>query len=100
MLIRIVRMSFKQEKVNEFLAMFDEVKHKIRNQEGCSHLELQQYYYHKNIYSTYSIWENDKALNSYRNSELFKSVWGKTRSMFEEKPIAFSSRIVEKVDKS
>ena len=90
MLIRIVKMTFKPENLEEFLAMFEEVKYKIRNFEGCQHLELMQGYEDKHILSTYSIWQNNEALNKYRHSELFKETWAKTKVLFDAKPIAFS----------
>ena len=90
MLIRIVRMTFKADKVEEFLSMFEEVKQKIRLSEGCVHLELLPDYHHSNILSTYSIWESDEYLEKYRHSELFTEVWAKTKILFDSKPIAFS----------
>lgn len=97
MLIRSVRMTFKLEKVEEFIDLFQRTKKKIRNFPGCTHLELHADYTQKNIFATYSIWENEEALNSYRESELFKDVWSKTKILFEKQPVAFSSRLIEKV---
>ena len=96
MLIRIVRMIFIEEKVEEFLQNFEANKEKIRNFPGCQHLELWQDENEQNIFLTHSHWENEKALNQYRDSELFKSVWAVTKPLFAEKPFAFSSKkIVE-----
>ncbi|MTI38222.1 putative quinol monooxygenase [Fulvivirga lutimaris] len=92
MLIRIVRMTFQEDKVEDFLKVFEESKEKIRHFPGCSHLELLKDYNHDNIFSTYSYWEDDEALNNYRFSELFKGVWSKTKPLFKEKPVAFSSK--------
>jgi len=90
MLIRIVKMTFEPSKVDDFLAVFEESKEKIRAMKGCSHLELLQDYNLPNSFSTYSYWENEEALNDYRNSGLFKEVWTKTKILFSDKPIAFS----------
>jgi quinol monooxygenase YgiN len=46
----------------------------------------------KNIFFTYSIWENDEALQAYRNSELFETTWAKTKILFAGKPEAWSTR--------
>lgn len=92
MLIRIVRMTFKEENVEEFLKIFNDSKGKIRNFKGCTHLELLKDFQQENIYVTYSIWEDEKYLNEYRNSELFKKIWGNTKKLFLEKTIAFSLR--------
>ncbi|CAN5365036.1 hypothetical protein BH23BAC1_BH23BAC1_20260 [soil metagenome] len=90
MLTRIVRMSFKPENVNAFLALFDQTKDRIRNFHGCLHLELFKDYHQNNVYFTYSHWENDRALEIYRKSDLFREVWQKTKILFSEKPAAFS----------
>ena len=92
MLIRTVRMTFKPEEVDNFLKVFDQSKHKIRGFEGCHHLELLKDYTNPCIFSTYSFWEDETALNRYRHSELFKEVWAETKPRFSEKPIAFSSQ--------
>ena len=42
MLIRIVKMTFKKNEVENFLKVFEASKTKIRNFEGCQHLELWQ----------------------------------------------------------
>ncbi|MEA5402030.1 antibiotic biosynthesis monooxygenase family protein [Arcicella sp. DC2W] len=98
MLIRIVRMTFHEEKVENFLAIFNASKHKIRHFEGCQHLELLQDKNFPNIFSTYSYWESENHLNNYRDSELFKNVWTSTKVLFVEKPIAFSSERVELIN--
>ena len=90
MLIRIVKMTFKPEEVETFLTIFRETKDKIRAFEGCEHLELLEDVNNKNSFSTYSHWENETALNAYRNSHLFDGVWARTKVLFTEKPIAFS----------
>ncbi|OOG75247.1 putative quinol monooxygenase [Algoriphagus sp. A40] len=99
MLVRIVRMTFRPDEVEAFLENFEANKNLIRNFPGCSHLELWQDHSEKNIFTTYSHWENEEALNQYRDSELFKSVWSFTKALFSEKPIAFSSKKLQEVGK-
>ena len=89
-MIRIVKMTFDPEKVNEFLANFEEVKHQIRAFEGVEHLELLNDKNKPNIYFTYSIWKDESYLETYRHSDLFKSVWAVTKPMFIEKAEAWS----------
>lgn len=95
MLIRIVRMTFQEDKVEEFLSIFQASKLKIRAFDGCEHLELLRDINFPNVFSTYSYWESENHLNTYRDSELFKSVWASTKVLFADKPIAFSSERVE-----
>lgn len=90
MIIRIVKMTFMPEKVNEFLEIFDSSKHLIRNFEGCSHLELLNDINSPNIFFTYSYWKSEKDLNNYRDSELFGTVWKKTKVLFAVKTEAWS----------
>jgi len=98
MLIRIVRMTFRPSEVDNFLTLFEHSKNRIRNFAGCTHLELFKDYNQANIFSTYSIWESEAALNSYRDSALFAQVWRETKAKFEAKPIAFSSKKYIKVE--
>ncbi len=95
MLIRIVRMTFQEDKVEDFLSIFQASKLKIRDFDGCEHLELLRDINFPNVFSTYSYWESENHLNTYRDSELFKSVWAATKVLFADKPIAFSSERVE-----
>ena len=69
---RIVRMSFKPEKNKDFLDKSE-----------------------PNIFFTYSFWKNEAALEAYRNSELFKNTWAKTKVLFNEKPQAWSVEMLE-----
>lgn len=90
MLIRFVRMTFQADKVNEFEEIFNSSKHKIRAMQGCCHLELMRDINQPNIYMTHSHWDSETDLNNYRDSELFKATWAKTKVLFAEKPLAFS----------
>lgn len=98
MLTRIVKMTFDPTKVEEFLHIFNKTKKEIRSMEGCTHLELMQDCDHPNSFSTVSHWVNEEALNNYRDSEVFKEVWPKTKLLFIAKPIAFSLKEHTKVD--
>lgn len=90
-LIRIVRLTLKPTAVPEFMEMFEAVSPKIRSTTGCHHLELLTDASYPNIVTTYSMWEDKEALNSYRNSPLFKATWQKTRMLFAGPPVAFSA---------
>ena len=90
MLIRIVRMTFQPEKVADFLTVFEESKEKIRARTGCHRLELLRDLDLPNVFMTYSYWDDAAALNQYRDSELFKSTWAKTKVLFADKPLAYS----------
>ena len=52
MIIRIVRMHFKEESVETFLEIFQKHKNAIRKVKGCTHLELLKDVNHPNVYTT------------------------------------------------
>lgn len=90
MIVRIVQMHFKENEVLTFQKLFDDHKEQIRDQAGCSLLELYQDKHDTCSFYTYSYWENEEALNNYRNSALFSKVWPATKALFDQKPIAHS----------
>ena len=90
MFVQIVKMSFDENKIEEFLTNFHQIKEKIRNFDGCQFLELYQDKNNKNVFFTYSHWNSEQDLNNYRNSKLFIDVWSKTRTFFSDKPEAWS----------
>lgn len=90
MIIRIVRMHFTEAGTAEFLEIFNKNKVAIRNFPGCSHLQLLKDAADDTIYTTLSHWDNEVSLEAYRKSELFGSVWGRVKTLFAERTIAFS----------
>ncbi len=90
MLIRVVKMTFRNDEINTFLHLFEERKHRIKNFEGCKHLELWQDRLHPNIFFTYSHWANMSNLDNYRSSPFFKETWQLTKALFSAPPEAWS----------
>lgn len=90
MIKRFVKMTFKPEHIQEFVTLFDAKKELIAAAEGCTHLELLQDIENANVFFTFSIWENPNHIENYRQSELFKGVWAKTKVLFDDKPQAWS----------
>lgn len=90
MLVRIVKLSFHEDKIPAFLDNFELMKEKIRNAPGNRFLELYQDKNNKNIFFTYSYWETEEDLENYRKSELFNDIWTYTKQFFNDKPEAWS----------
>jgi len=90
MFVRIVKMGFVPEKVETFLNDFEIIKSKVRGYDGCLFLELYRDKSNTNLFFTYSYWEDEEALENYRNSDLFKGVWENTKQYFNQKPEAWS----------
>jgi len=89
-MIRIVTMHFRVETCDTFQELFRKSQPLIRAFPGCSHVELLQDISDRCRFFTYSHWENEDALNSYRASELFKTTWASAKALFDEKPAAWS----------
>jgi quinol monooxygenase YgiN len=83
-------MTFQEDKVADFLKIFDESKEKIRAMRGCQYLELMRDINQPTIFITHSHWLSEDDLNNYRYSALFKTTWAKTKPLFADKPLAFS----------
>lgn len=90
MLIRIVRLSFEENRSDLFLEKFHAIKKNIRNFEGCHHLELWEDYNNPNIFSSHSVWDSEESLNNYRHSEFFREMWSEIKPWFADKPQVFS----------
>ncbi|TAK42353.1 MAG: antibiotic biosynthesis monooxygenase [Saprospiraceae bacterium] len=94
MIKRIVKMTFREDEVPAFHAIFEEVKPKIQALDGCLHLELLQDVGNPAVLFTFSIWENETALDAYRQSALFSATWKRTKALFAAKAEAWSVQVV------
>jgi (4S)-4-hydroxy-5-phosphonooxypentane-2,3-dione isomerase len=90
MITRLVKMTFVPAHVEEFLKLFEANKAAIAGSEGCLGLELCRDMQDPNVFFTISRWRSEKDLENYRNSELFNSVWSRTRELFYSKAEAWS----------
>jgi quinol monooxygenase YgiN len=97
MLIRIVRMTFQPDKLDDFQAIFNQSKHHIRAFPGNLHLELLRDPDHPHVRMTYSLWASADALEAYRQSHLFRTTWAATKALFAERAVAFSGQKLEEV---
>lgn len=90
MIVRIVKMQFKPEEIQNFVEHFESIREKVRFQPGCHKVKLLQDFNNPGVFFTYSHWESEEDLNNYRNTEFFKEVWLATKKMFDAKPEAWS----------
>lgn len=97
MLVRIVRMTFREDKLDDFHTIFDNSKHHIRAFPGNTHLELLRDPDHPNVRMTYSLWASADALEACRQSALFRTIWAATKVLFSEQTVAFSGERLEDV---
>lgn len=89
-------MKFEPDAVKSFQDLFQKNRDKIRQFDGCQRLELYQDQKDKTLFFTYSYWESETHLNSYRHSALFAEVWKATKIGFSQKAEAWSlDKLVE-----
>ncbi len=58
-------------------------------------MELLQYTEQSSVLFTFSIWDSQAALDTYRHSELFRDTWAKTKALFAEKAEAWSVKVLD-----
>lgn len=90
-MIRIVKMSFRYEHINDFKALFEARRERIRHFAGCTYLELWQDKENPGIFYTYSLWNEAADLEAYRVSDLFQETWSTVKQWFNDTPEAFSA---------
>ncbi len=91
MIKRFVKLTFRPEATQTFLdEVFEPSKKRIRAFPGCQHMELLRHTELPNVWFTFSIWDSEDALESYRQSDLFRDTWAKTKALFSEKAEAWS----------
>jgi heme-degrading monooxygenase HmoA len=90
MITRLVKMTFRPSETENFKAIFEANKSAIANFPGCLHVELKRDVNSPEVFFTISKWDSLEDLERYRNSELFKGVWGKTKVLFGGKAEAWS----------
>lgn len=95
MIVRIVKMTFREAVVADFLENFHLHKAQIRSFPGCERLLLLNDVKDSRVYFTYSWWQDESDLEHYRQSELFQGVWAFTKTLFAEKPEAWSTKEME-----
>ena len=89
-ILRIVRMEFELESIEQFDKMFHEVKHHIEAMPGCQQVLLFTSPNRPAIRTTLSWWSHEDDLNAYRSSKFFGEIWPKTKANFKDDPIAWS----------
>src|SRR4051812_1153128 len=97
MIIRVVKMIFREAEIDAFRQLFNERRSLIRNFEGCRHLELWQDRNQPGIFFTYSWWDSEEHLEQYRRSHFFDDTWSLTKSKFAGRPEAWTVESIEEV---
>lgn len=95
MIVRIVKMTFEEDKLDDFLSLFNTVSNQIAAFPGCLSLHIYSDVADKHVIFTYSEWKSEEDLNHYRNSPLFRNTWAQTKKLFKAAPVAWSMRSIQ-----
>jgi len=90
MIIRIVKMTFRDDSSETFKEFTISIKNTIKSFDGCLKLNVLRDKHNSNTFFTYSHWESEEHLNRYRDSDFFKTTWAKTKQWFADKPEAWT----------
>lgn len=90
MITRIVKLTMAEENIDKFKSYFDTVCDIIRHQPGCHKLQVWQDIHNPQIFFTYSIWDAEKDLDTYRYSDFFAVFWKTVKPWFAAKAEVWS----------
>ncbi len=94
MLARLVRMHFQPDKVDEFLALYAAARPVILAQPGCYSVQLVRQHDNPHAFATWSLWHDTAALEAYRTSAFFSTVWPQVKALFRLPADAVSFEVV------
>jgi quinol monooxygenase YgiN len=89
-LTRVVKLTLDPNLIPDFKQVFSAHKQHIAQMTGCLSLQGFQDNKEPHIFFTISQWENEHALDNYRYSDFFKTLWTTVKPMFTAKAMAHS----------
>jgi quinol monooxygenase YgiN len=90
MIVRLVKMTFREGEVARFRELFEGWRKKIIAFRGCEQLELLQDRDDPRVFFTRSIWRGPADLEAYRTSTTFGEVWPVVKELFDAPPQAWT----------
>ena len=97
MIKRIVKLRIKIEEQESFKSLFLESKSIILSFD-CYHVECLQDINDPTTFFTYSHWKSVEALDMYRHSKEFATIWKSTKALFGDRAEAWSTEEVISTD--
>ena len=94
MIQRIVKMQFKPDETDNFMAIFEEIKDRIGSFSGCQGVTLLRGKKDPYTFFTYSSWDAEADLEAYRSSDFFADTWTRTKKLFAEKAEAWTTEVI------
>jgi len=95
MVTRIVKMTFRNDESERFIAIFNKYHEHIGNADGCLSLQLLRDLENPGVFFTYSRWEHPSFLEKYRQSDLFGEVWSQVKPLFSDPAQAWSTQLLD-----
>lgn len=92
-MIRIVKLTIKEEHLEDFIKDFNTFKDSVNTFPGCKGMRMLQDKNNPQTIFTYSQWESDEALDNYRHSELFGKVWPAFKRWFADRTEVWSTEM-------
>lgn len=93
MIERFVRVHILPGREEDFIDIFDRSQPVISKFPGCHRVRLLRSTDNPHIFFTQSLWESERALESYRGSDFFRSTWAVTKPLFEKPAHAWSLEV-------
>ena len=90
MITRFVKLTIKESEIDTFKNIFKENQNVIMSSEGCFHAELLQDVEDPCVFFTFSKWESVVHLNRYRDSDIFREIWKRSKKTFSSSAEAWS----------
>jgi len=81
-IVRLVRMRFRPEEVERFLALYERAYPVIVGQPGCRSVQLVREVNDPAAFATWSVWNDGASLDAYRRSPFFRSFWPEVKALF------------------
>ena len=93
MLHRIVKLTFTPAGLEALEQVLAKAAARVRTREGCLHMHMMRSDEEPGLIFTYSLWRDAGALDAYRHSEAFQTMWGTIKPHFAARPEAHSLRL-------
>ncbi|HEY4687758.1 MAG TPA: antibiotic biosynthesis monooxygenase [Anaerolineae bacterium] len=94
MIVRLVCMKIKPERLAEFRRIYEEACDRIRAFPGCLFLQLLIDTGGEGNLYTISHWQSVDHLEAYRQSSFFRGVWERLKPLFRDRPWAESTTVL------
>lgn len=79
-------MSFRAAEVEQFTRLYHAARPTILAQPGCQSVILVQDIERPTVFVTWSVWDDEAALEAYRTSAFFQDFWPNVRALFDAPP--------------